>query len=71
MTEPTPPAGFRGVFRTDAAARAVYAEAAGIAQIIPTAIAVPVDADDVVAVVRWAAATRTPLIPREIGRAHV
>jgi FAD/FMN-containing dehydrogenase len=67
VTEPTHPAGFRGVFRTDAAARAVYAEAAGIAQIIPTAVAVPADADDVVTLVRWAAATHTPLIPRGSG----
>jgi FAD/FMN-containing dehydrogenase len=63
----TPPAAFRGVFRTDAAARAVYAEAAGIAQIIPAAVAVPADADDVVTLVRWAGTTNTPLIPRGSG----
>ncbi len=61
------PAGFRGVFRTDAAARAVYAEAAGIAQIIPRAVAVPVDADDVVHLVRWAAMHGEPLVPRGSG----
>ncbi|HEX6631363.1 MAG TPA: hypothetical protein VF048_09740, partial [Gemmatimonadaceae bacterium] len=56
------PAGFRGAFRDDEAARAVYAEAAGIARVLPLAVAVPVDADDVAALVRWAAATGTPLV---------
>jgi len=62
----TPP-GFRGTFREDELARAVYSEAAGIARVIPTAVAVPVDADDVVTLVRWAAETRTTLIPRGSG----
>ena len=62
----TPP-GFRGTFREDALACAVYSEAAGIARVIPTAVAVPVDADDVVTLVRWAAETRTSLIPRGSG----
>ena len=64
---PLPSDGFRGVFRVDASARAVYSEAAGIAQILPRAVAVPTDAADVVALVRWAARTRTPLIPRGSG----
>jgi FAD/FMN-containing dehydrogenase len=62
----TPP-GFRGTFREDELACAVYSEAAGIARAIPTAVAVPVDADDVVTLVRWAAETRTSLIPRGSG----
>jgi FAD/FMN-containing dehydrogenase len=62
----TPP-GFRGTFREDDLARAVYSEAAGIGRVIPTAVAVPVDADDVVTLVRWAAETRTTLIPRGSG----
>ena len=62
----TPP-GFRGTFREDELARAVYSEAAGIARAIPTAVAVPLDADDVVTLVRWAAETRTSLIPRGSG----
>ena len=62
-----PPKAFRGVFRDDAGARAVYSEAAGIAQIIPRAVAVPADAEDVVTLVEWAAATRIPLIPRGSG----
>ncbi len=58
---------FRGTFREDAAARAVYSEAAGIGQVVPRAVAVPVDEDDVVSLVRWAAAEGIPLIPRASG----
>ena len=55
------------MFRDDPSARAVYSEAAGIERILPRAVAVPVDADDVVALVRWAARTATPLVPRGSG----
>ncbi len=61
------PTNFRGLYRDDLDARAVYSEAAGIAQIIPRAVAVPVDPDDVVALVQWAARERVPLIPRGSG----
>lgn len=61
------PTAFRGLYRDDAEARAVYSEAAGIAQIIPRAVAVPADADDVVALVRWSAREGIPLIPRGSG----
>ena len=66
MTTHHPP-NFRGVYRDDANARAVYSEAAGIGQIIPRAVAVPVDADDVVTLVKWAADERVPLVPRGSG----
>ncbi len=59
--------GFRGILRTDADARAAYAEAAGIGRIMPTAVAVPADAADVVTLVRWAHDTRTPLVARGSG----
>ncbi|HEY6221011.1 MAG TPA: FAD-binding oxidoreductase, partial [Candidatus Eisenbacteria bacterium] len=62
----TPP-GFRGIFREDDLARAVYSEAAGIARAIPTAVAVPADAEDVAALVKWAASSKTALIPRGSG----
>ena len=62
-----PPEHFRGVFRLDADARAVYSEAAGIAQIMPRAVAVPAHADDVAALVRWAAREQVPLVPRGSG----
>ena len=58
---------FRGYFREDELARAVYSEAAGIGREIPAAVAVPTDAEDVVALVKWAADTGTSLIPRGSG----
>lgn len=61
------PAGFRGVFRDDDAARAVYSEAAGIGRAMPRAVAVASDADDVAAMVHWARETGHPLIPRGSG----
>ena len=62
-----PPDGFRGIFRDDDEARAVYSEAAGIARVLPLAVAVPVDSADVQLLVRWARATGTPLVPRGSG----
>ncbi len=58
---------FRGVFRDDIAARAVYAEAAGIGRVMPRAVAVPESAEDVVALVRWARDAKTFLVPRASG----
>ncbi len=61
------PPGFRGAFRTDELARACYSEAAGIFRVIPRAVAVPRDLDDLVALVRWARETGAPLVPRGAG----
>jgi len=61
------PEGFRGIFREDELARAVYSEGAGIAREIPSAVAVPEDADDVAALVRWAGRKKKRLIPRGSG----
>lgn len=61
------PADFRGTWRDDDDARAVYAEAAGIGRVIPRAVAVPADVDDVVRLVQWAAEHRASLIPRGSG----
>jgi FAD/FMN-containing dehydrogenase len=61
------PPEFRGVFRNDLDARAVYAEAAGIQRIWPVAVAVPADVSDVRVLVRWAHDTRTALVPRGSG----
>lgn len=66
MTLSMPP-GFRGVFRTDELARAVYSETAGVARIIPSGVAVPADVEDVITLVEWAAASRTALVPRGSG----
>ncbi|HEY8312050.1 MAG TPA: FAD-binding oxidoreductase, partial [Gemmatimonadaceae bacterium] len=64
---PRAPASFRGIFRDDEVALAVYSEAAGIARIMPRAVAVPADIVDVQTLVRWARDTQTPLIPRGSG----
>jgi FAD/FMN-containing dehydrogenase len=61
------PPNFRGVFRDDREARAVYAEAAGIQQVWPLAVTVANSASDVTAVVHWARAHALPLIPRGSG----
>ncbi|MCC6927698.1 MAG: FAD-binding oxidoreductase [Gemmatimonadaceae bacterium] len=64
MNSPPP---IRGPFRTDDVARAVYAESAGVLQLVPRAVAIPLDADDVVTLLRWAAAERVPLVARGSG----
>jgi FAD/FMN-containing dehydrogenase len=61
------PAGFRGRFRTDADARGVYSEAAGIGRALPVAVAVPSDPDDVALLVTWARDAGHALIPRGSG----
>src|ERR1051326_1989867 len=61
------PKSFRGIFRADLDARAVYAEAAGIGSAMPLALAVPADVEDVSVLVRWAHDTQTPLIARGSG----
>jgi FAD/FMN-containing dehydrogenase len=62
-----PPTPYRGIYREDDPARALYSEGAGIARAIPVAVAVPADAEDVAALVRWARATDTDLVPRGSG----
>jgi FAD/FMN-containing dehydrogenase len=62
-----PPGGFRGAFRTDDDARAVYSEAAGIGRVLPLAVAVPADVADVALIVKWAGDSGRPLIPRGSG----
>jgi FAD/FMN-containing dehydrogenase len=62
-----PPTTFRGTFRADDDARAVYSEAAGIGRALPIAVAVPADPDDLSTLVRWAASESLPLIPRGSG----
>src|SRR5690348_12797262 len=58
---------FGGVFRDDVAARAVYAEAAGIGRVMPRAVAVPANADDVARLVCWARDANVSLVPRASG----
>ena len=64
-----PPPAIRGVFRTVERARAAYAEGAGIYRILPLGVCLPADRDDLVALVRWAAEHRVPLVPRGAGSA--
>jgi FAD/FMN-containing dehydrogenase len=52
---------------TDPRTRAAYAEGAGIYRIVPAAVAIPAEVPELTALVRWAAETRTPLIPRGAG----
>jgi len=64
-----PPPAVRGVYRTDARARAAYAEGAGIYRILPQAICRPADIDDLKTLISWAADHRIPLVPRGAGSA--
>lgn len=67
MADLATPPGFRGVFRADRSARAVYSEAAGIGRAMPTAVAVPKDAADVATLIMWAAHHGHFVIPRGAG----
>jgi FAD/FMN-containing dehydrogenase len=64
-----PPPPIRGIFRTDHRARAAYAEGAGIFRILPAAICVPRDREDVASLAHWASAHGVALVPRGAGSA--
>jgi FAD/FMN-containing dehydrogenase len=64
-----PPPKIRGIYRTDPRARAAYSEGAGIYRIVPRAVALPADLDDLRHLVCWAAEHRIGLIPRGAGSA--
>jgi FAD/FMN-containing dehydrogenase len=64
-----PPPPIRGIFRTDQRARAAYAEGAGIFRILPSAVCVPEDREDVASLAHWASAHRVALVPRGAGSA--
>lgn len=61
------PHGFRGVFRTDDDARAIYSESAGIQRIMPVGVAAPADVEDLVTLIAWAKREGAALIPRGSG----
>jgi FAD/FMN-containing dehydrogenase len=67
MPSPGAVRAFRGIFRDDPEARAVYSESAGIQRIIPTAVAVPVDVEDLAVLLEWAKREGAALIPRGSG----
>jgi len=52
---------------TDARVRAAYAEGAGMYRILPAAVAVPRGVEELQRLVRWAAASGVPLVPRGAG----
>ncbi|HEX6912290.1 MAG TPA: FAD-binding oxidoreductase [Longimicrobium sp.] len=62
-----PPGDFRGEWVVDAPRRGAFSEHSGILRALPAAVAVPRDADDVAALVAWAAEHRVPLVPRAAG----
>jgi FAD/FMN-containing dehydrogenase len=64
-----PPPPIRGLFRTDHRARAAYAEGAGIYRILPAAVCLPRDREDVASLAHWASAHRVALVPRGAGSA--
>ncbi len=69
MTVLLPPPRFGGAFRTDARARAAYAEGAGIYRILPDAIALPDSVVDLERLVSWARERGVPLVTRGAGSA--
>src|SRR5439155_19780132 len=52
---------------TDPRLRAAYAEGAGVYRIVPQAVVLPRDPAELAGVLRWAAETGTPLVPRGSG----
>jgi FAD/FMN-containing dehydrogenase len=52
---------------TDTRARAAYSEGAGIYRVLPEAVAVPRDREELVELVRWALERDRPLVPRGAG----
>ena len=56
-----PPPPIRGIYRTDPRARAAYAEGAGIYRILPAAVCVPQDREDLASLAHWASEHRVPL----------
>jgi FAD/FMN-containing dehydrogenase len=62
-----PPPHFRGRFLVDGLALDAHAAASGVLRARPAAVAIPAHADDVVALVRWAAAEGVALVPRGAG----
>lgn len=67
MTLPAPPSAYRGVWRTDEEALAVYSEAAGIGRHMPLAVARPSDIGSVQQLAAWSNGHGVPLIPRGSG----
>lgn len=67
MPAPPSPPPLRGRFLTDDLSRAAYAEGAGIYRIVPRAVALPADLEDLARLVRWAGESGVALVPRGAG----
>ncbi|HKI96479.1 MAG TPA: FAD-binding oxidoreductase [Gemmatimonadales bacterium] len=67
MTVSASPTGFRGSYLTDERSRGAYSEGAGPLRIVPRAVAVPLDREDLELLLRWAADGGIPLVPRGAG----
>ena len=52
---------------SDPRVRAAYTEGAGIYRIVPSGVAIPRGVEELQQLVRWAAVSRTPLVPRGAG----
>lgn len=63
----SPPPRFRGRLLTDLRVREAYSEGAGPFRIVPAAVAIPADRDDLAALTRHARSEGIPLIPRGAG----
>ena len=63
MHPPIPPSQYRDDIRS----RAAYSEGAGIYRIIPRGVALPGSITELMALVRWAGQSGTPLVPRGAG----
>ena len=61
------PPGFKGSFFADSATRSAYSEGAGPYRIIPEAVAVPRDLDDLITLIRYAGDAGRTLVPRGAG----
>lgn len=64
---PDPPSGFRGAFFCDPARREAAATVSGPIHLVPAAVAVPADAEDVAVLASWAGREGMSLVPRGGG----
>jgi len=58
---------FQGELRFDEASRGLYATDASIFEVMPAGVAIPRNAEDVAALVKYAAERKVPLVPRGAG----
>ncbi|MHB1192596.1 MAG: FAD-binding oxidoreductase [Longimicrobiales bacterium] len=64
---PDPPCGFRGAFFSDPGRREAAATVSGPIHLVPAAVAVPADAEDVAALTAWGTREGIALVPRGGG----